>query len=541
MSTSPDPPARPPRAALPAGERPAEADNLPALRSPGTMQHPDSPPAGHGGGPSAMPGHSSGSYPGEPGPAGHDGSSSWFSPGPRGPQGPGAYSSGPQGYGSSGPQGYGQSAWQQGSGYSPQGYGHSGPAPGSHGAPGYGQSAYGPGSYNSGSYGSGSYGGPGQGGYGGPGPAAQGHGASGPGYGAPEPGFGAPGPGYGASGPGFGASGPGYPGPGAHSARPGDFQPPAGPPQSPPAGFGAPPPADMPDAPAPPTRAEQRPEFAPPADQSPFGPGPAGQGTAGGPRHAAPPPPPDQPQLYDAAAHEEALYRRMRSNGSNSGSHRQPGPVFTATGAAPKASPAAPARGSLGDPAFGGPARNDAPQPTQTFSGGQYGAAPSFDGPGFSGPGFGTPAPAEARRPPRDSGQKSGSGRSRVKAAAGVVGVIIVGAGLGKFVIAPLMDHGPASDPGCKAYQSTALRDYDRTVGDLNAKARQPTLVSDLTTTIGDLTTAQGSAKSPEVKTALGGLQSQLASVRTDVQKGYIPSSAVTALNNASHAADSAC
>lgn len=536
MSTSPDPPARPPRAALPAGDRSAEADNLPTLRSPGPMQQrPGSPPAPYGGGHSGMSGQRSSGY----APSGHGCSSSWFGPGSPspGPQGPGSPGFRPQGPGSpgfgpqapvapgSGPQGYGQSAWQQSSGYSHQGYGNSGP-----GAPGYNGHGY-----SRSGYGQSSYGGYSQGGYGSPGYGAQGYGASGPvgnggapGYGTSGPGYGTSGPGYGAPGPGYGAPDPGYPAPGARSPRTSDVQSPPGPPQgapgpplSPPTGFaakqGAPPPpppaTEMPEAPAPPTRAEQRPAFTP----------------SGGPRHAAPPPPLDEPPLYDAARHEEALYRRMRGNGASSGSHRQAGPAYA---------DAAPG-GTFADPAYGGPARDDAPQATQTFGGGQYGGGPSYDGPGFGGPGFGGPPPRTAERQRRGGRKIPGSRKEWTKGILIGAGVIAVGAGIGA-VVAPHLG-GPGSDPGCKAYRSSALPAYDRTVGDLNAKARQPALAADLTTTMNDLSSAQGAAQDSRVKSALSGLHGELATVRTDVRKGYIPSSAVTALNKASRTADNAC
>jgi hypothetical protein len=118
--------------------------------------------------------------------------------------------------------------------------------------------------------------------------------------------------------------------------------------------------------------------------------------------------------------------------------------------------------------------------------------------------------------------------------------VIVAGAVIGGELIAPHLS-GPSDDPGCKAYTSTALPAYNQTVNDLNSQARQAKLTFDLTTAINDLASAETAAQSGSVKSALEGLSSQLTTVRTDVKKGYIPSSAVPALNSASHAADTAC
>lgn len=122
--------------------------------------------------------------------------------------------------------------------------------------------------------------------------------------------------------------------------------------------------------------------------------------------------------------------------------------------------------------------------------------------------------------------------------------MIVIGAFAGGMLIAPRLSSDPSrdpGDPGCKAYISTALPAYNRAVNAMDSKAHQAPLTADLTTAIDDLGQAAGKARNGSVKSALGGLRIRLTTVRADVRKGYIPPSVVPMLNNASHAADSAC
>jgi hypothetical protein len=132
--------------------------------------------------------------------------------------------------------------------------------------------------------------------------------------------------------------------------------------------------------------------------------------------------------------------------------------------------------------------------------------------------------------------QRLGGGKSRLLIG-GVVAVVVVAGGA---VLAVPKLHG-SSDPGCVSYTGTALTAYNQTISDLNSQASQSQLTSDMTTAIADLTTAADLAKSATVKSALEGLRSQLSTVRADVRAGSVPTQTVTALNNASRAADNAC
>jgi hypothetical protein len=114
-----------------------------------------------------------------------------------------------------------------------------------------------------------------------------------------------------------------------------------------------------------------------------------------------------------------------------------------------------------------------------------------------------------------------------------VVGVLFVTKAFGSF--------GGPSDPGCKAYASTALGAYNQTINDLNAQASQATLDADMKAAITDLTSASAQAQSASAKFALGALLSEFKVVRADVAAGSVPASTVKTLNADSAAADSAC
>jgi hypothetical protein len=101
-----------------------------------------------------------------------------------------------------------------------------------------------------------------------------------------------------------------------------------------------------------------------------------------------------------------------------------------------------------------------------------------------------------------------------------------------------------STDPGCKAYSGTTLTAYNKTIAELNDRAKDPTqatLSQDMATTITDLTQAIDQANSASVKSALSGLLAQLQHVQSDVGKGAVPGSTVSALNAASLTADNAC
>jgi hypothetical protein len=132
--------------------------------------------------------------------------------------------------------------------------------------------------------------------------------------------------------------------------------------------------------------------------------------------------------------------------------------------------------------------------------------------------------------------QRLGSGNPRLLIGGAVAVVVVVG---GIALAVPKLLG--SSDPGCASYNGTTLPAYNRTISDLNARASQSQLTSDMTSAIADLTTAADQAKSATVKSALDGLLSELSTVRTDVQKGSVSAQTVTALNNASRAADNAC
>jgi hypothetical protein len=101
---------------------------------------------------------------------------------------------------------------------------------------------------------------------------------------------------------------------------------------------------------------------------------------------------------------------------------------------------------------------------------------------------------------------------------------------------------GGSSDPGCKAYASTALTAYNKAVDVLNnSQASQATLSADMKTAVADLTSAAQQAKSASARSALGGMLTELKTVQTDIASGSVPPSVVSALNADSTAADNAC
>lgn len=227
-----------------------------------------------------------------------------------------------------------------------------------------------------------------------------------------------------------------------------------------------------------------------------------------------------------------------------------PGPPFPGSGASFPGSGAPPTRAER-RPQFGraepeqagfpqpGPGQSGFPRPAADVPGAappRYEDVPRYDSvPGYdNSPGY-DDAP-EPRRPHRGARRIPGS-VTRILVGGAVV--IVIGAGIGIGYSALRGSKG--DDPGCKAYTATALPAYNQTVKDLDARAQQATLTTDLTTAANDLASAAGQAKSGLVQSALSGLRTQVTAMNQDVKKGSIPSSAVTALNNASAAADSAC
>jgi hypothetical protein len=152
--------------------------------------------------------------------------------------------------------------------------------------------------------------------------------------------------------------------------------------------------------------------------------------------------------------------------------------------------------------------------------------------------------PAAARR--TDSADPSGpsakqpmSNRNKaLVAGAGVLAVVAIG---GVIVAPKMLGGGASSDPGCKAYSSTALPTYNKAINDLNAQKSQSVLSADLSTATTELTSAIGQAKSASVKSALTGLRTELDAVKKGVQAGSVPASTVDSLNTASTNADNAC
>jgi hypothetical protein len=119
------------------------------------------------------------------------------------------------------------------------------------------------------------------------------------------------------------------------------------------------------------------------------------------------------------------------------------------------------------------------------------------------------------------------------------VGVLVVVAGIGAVVAVPKLLKNP--DPGCSAYQATALPAYNHAVTDLNAKAPQATLNGDLASAVNQLTEAVNQARGASVKAPLQSLLTDLTQVQADVKRGSVPASAVSTLNTAAGAADHAC
>jgi FixJ family two-component response regulator len=110
----------------------------------------------------------------------------------------------------------------------------------------------------------------------------------------------------------------------------------------------------------------------------------------------------------------------------------------------------------------------------------------------------------------------------------------------GAYYVLKLHNSG-SSDPGCKAYASTALPAYNNAVDVLNKQAAQSTLSADMTTAVTDLTSAAQQAQSTAAKSALNTMLAQLKSVQTDVAAGSVPTSVVTALNADAATADNVC
>ena len=98
-----------------------------------------------------------------------------------------------------------------------------------------------------------------------------------------------------------------------------------------------------------------------------------------------------------------------------------------------------------------------------------------------------------------------------------------------------------SSDPGCKAYASTALGAYNKAVDVLNHQASQATLSADMTTAVTDLASAAQQAQSASARSALGSMLTELKTVQKDIATGSVPQSVVRALNADSTAADSVC
>ena len=108
-------------------------------------------------------------------------------------------------------------------------------------------------------------------------------------------------------------------------------------------------------------------------------------------------------------------------------------------------------------------------------------------------------------------------------------------------IVLPGRLHGGSSDPGCQAYENTALPAYNSAIEVLNSQAAQGSLGADMTTAITDLASAAQQAQSASARSALGAMLAELKTVRADVKAGSVPSSVVSALNADSAAADSAC
>ena len=201
--------------------------------------------------------------------------------------------------------------------------------------------------------------------------------------------------------------------------------------------------------------------------------------------------------------------------------------------------------GSPGSPGFGGPPGyaggpgfNGGPgfAPAPGFNGGPaFTPAPSL-GPGRADDPWGPGGPQGA---PSNGDRRKGPGSRRRRALIGVVVAVVILAVAGVFVGRKLL-NGP-TDPGCRDYANTALASYNKLISDLNAQAPQATLNLDMTTAVSQLTTATDQAQSASVKSAIGGLLSELETVRSDVAQGAVPASTVDALNAASTAADNAC
>jgi hypothetical protein len=153
-------------------------------------------------------------------------------------------------------------------------------------------------------------------------------------------------------------------------------------------------------------------------------------------------------------------------------------------------------------------------------------------------PGGGDPSASGTAEPGAATSQKPSSNRNKaLVAGAGVLAVVAIGG----VVSAPKLLAGGSSDPGCKAYSSSALAAYTKTIDDLNAQASQSVLSADMSTATTDLNAAISQAKSDSVKSALNGLLTQLNTVKADVKSGTVPTTTVNALNAASTTADKAC
>jgi hypothetical protein len=151
--------------------------------------------------------------------------------------------------------------------------------------------------------------------------------------------------------------------------------------------------------------------------------------------------------------------------------------------------------------------------------------------------GAGPAAGGDADQAAKPSSAPNSATRNKVLVAgAGVLAVVAVGG----VIIAPRLLAG-SSDPGCKSYAGPAITAYNKTIDDLNSQASQSVLTADMSTAITDLTSSIGQAQSASVKTALGGLLTELKSVQTDVRSGSVPTATVDALNAASTKADNAC
>jgi hypothetical protein len=160
--------------------------------------------------------------------------------------------------------------------------------------------------------------------------------------------------------------------------------------------------------------------------------------------------------------------------------------------------------------------------------------------------GFGQPQPAlpavAATIADGTAVKKNGKPGDKTKTRRLIGGSVVVVAVLavGGVIAGPKLFEG-STDPGCKAYSSTALSAYNQAIGDLNARATQAKLTSDMSPAINDLTAAADQAKSTSVKSALDGLLAELKTVSTDVDRGSVPPGTVQALNSAASSADHAC